>query len=453
MFLIEDIYRLFRSAPAAPRIQDSEEVKRLYRHWRVRVMYSAFIGYAITYFCRKNISIALPSIGKDLVLTNAQLGMFGSALYITYGIGRFVNGVFADKSNPRYFMSMGLILSAFMNVFFGLSSSLWFLTLFWGLNGWFQSMCFPPISKLLANWYSVSERATKWAIWHISHQIGAFIIAIIAGFLIEKYGWRSSFFVPAAICFVTAFFIYNRLRDTPPTLGLPNIAEYHNDFELDHNGHIVDDSHETIRYTLFHRVLNNKHIWLVALMTLLIYILRCGIFDWATKFLVEAKGSSVAKAGIVVSMLELVGILGPLAAGLITDKLWGGKRAPWCAISFLLTLVGLAVFYFVPAGHPYIDAAGLAIVGFFVYGPQFLQGPFAADLASRKAAATANGVTGSFGYIGATLSGVVTGLFLDAYGWAGGFMFWAVTAVLGIFVSMLLWNVKVTNSHRQKTAH
>lgn len=452
MFLLEDIHRLFKAAPNVPQLKDDEEIRRKYRQWRIRMMYATFIGYALFYFCRKNISIALPAIGTDLGFTNAQLGMFGSVLYIVYGSGRFINGVLADKCNPRYFMSFGLLMAALMNVFFGLSSSFWCLALFWALNGWFQSMGFPPCSKVLANWYSVSERATKWAVWHISHQVGAFIIAIFAGYLVYNYGWRAAFYVPAVLCFVTSFFLFNRLRDTPPSLGLPNIAEYHKEVEIGHDGVAVDDKPESIRYTLVHRVLTNKYIWLISFMNLFVYIVRFGTFDWATKFLVETKGSNIAQAGVVVSMIELVGILGPLAAGLITDKLWHGRRGPWCAISFLLTLVGLAVFYFVPPGYAYIDAIGLSMIGFFIYGPQFLHGPFVADLASRKAASTANGLAGIFGYAGATLSGVGTGLFLDAYGWAGGFAFWAGAAVAGAIVSFILWNVKSTNSSGKKAA-
>ena len=55
----------------------------------------------------------------------------------------------------------------------GLASGLFFLALFWGLNGWFQSMGFPPCARILANWYSVSERGLVWSIWNISHQLGA----------------------------------------------------------------------------------------------------------------------------------------------------------------------------------------------------------------------------------------------------------------------------------------
>lgn len=447
---ISDLYRHLKATPPIEKIQDKSEVDRLYKHWRIKVMYSLFIGYALFYFCRKNISIALPALSSELGYTNVQLGLLGTILYITYGVGKFANGILGDRANPRYFMAIGLFLSALMNVFFGLSSSLWFLAFFWGLNGWFQSMGFPPCARLLANWYSVSERGVKWSIWHISHQIGGVIIAIFAGFLIQHYGWRSSFIIPAGLCFLTGIFLWKSLPDTPPSLGLPNIAEYRNDIELNKDGTEVTEEPETIKQILFNRVLNNKYIWLISLMNVFVYIVRSGTFDWATKFLVEVKGSQIAKAGIVVSMIELAGIAGPLLAGFVTDKFSKGRRGPMCAISFLISIVGLATFYFVPAGHPFIDGASLALIGFWIYGPQFLVGVFVTDFASRKAAATAIGLTGVFGYIGAGLSGVGTGWCIDKFGWGGGFAFWGISALLGAIIAGMLWNTcPMTHKCRQ----
>ncbi|MFH1728378.1 MAG: MFS transporter [Pseudomonadota bacterium] len=426
--------------PIGP-IDDQEKVEKMYRYWRIRVMYSLFIGYALFYFCRKNISIAMPALAADLGYSNTELGILGTVLYITYGLGKFLNGILADHANPRYFMATGLMLSAIMNFAFGSSSALWFLAIFWGLNGWFQSMGFPPCAKLLANWYSVSERGTMWSIWHISHQIGGVVIAILSGFLIQYYGWRFAFYVPAILCVITGLFLLNRLRDTPPTMGLPNIADYRNDIELNRDGTVVTEDKESIKEILFNRVLNNKYIWAISFMNLFVYIVRFGTFDWATKFLVEVKGSEIASAGIVTSMIELAGIAGPILAGVVTDKYTKGRRGPMCAISFLLTLIGLAIFYFVPAGHPFIDGLGLGIIGFWIYGPQFLVGVFVTDFASRKAAATAIGLTGVFGYAGAAISGVGTGFFIDTFGWGGGFAFWGACALAGAVIAGSLWNV------------
>lgn len=170
-------------------IKDEETIKKTYSHFRLRIFYSSFIAYVVFHLCRKNIAVALPSMGQALHLSNTELGLLGSSLYVTYGIGKFINGVLADKANVRTFLPTALILSAICNLcfvlssifvtpghisFFGLPSGtilLWLLCFFWGANGWFQSCGFPPVAKSLSYWFSNSERGTKWSLWSTSHQI------------------------------------------------------------------------------------------------------------------------------------------------------------------------------------------------------------------------------------------------------------------------------------------
>ena len=104
------------------------------RYWRFRIFYATYIGYAVFYFTRKSFSFATPHLVQDLGFAMADIGILGTVLYITYGISKFVNGVFADRSNPRYVMGIGLILTGITNILFGASSSLLVFALFWGLN-------------------------------------------------------------------------------------------------------------------------------------------------------------------------------------------------------------------------------------------------------------------------------------------------------------------------------
>ena len=437
----QGVTTVFQARPNAPRLTDPAAIDAAYRHWRVRVMVGTLIGYALFYFCRKNLAIVLPTLGKDLGYTNTQLGILSSVLYITYGVGKFVNGVLGDHANPRWFMAVGLALSALMNFFFGFSSTLGAFLLFWAVNGWVQSMGFPPCARLLAHWYSVSERGFLWGIWNTSHQIGGAVIVVLAGYLIQNYGWRSGFWVPGAICLVGAVWLAERLRDTPGSLGLPPIAEHRRDPEMTPDGRLVSDEPETIKQIVFGRVLNNRPLLLVAFMNLFVYIVRTGAFDWTAKFFVERNQSSLVTAGAMTGTFELAGIGGALLAGAISDRLSQRRRGPVCVVFLVLTAVVLGLLYLIPPGHPYLHGVGFGLLGFLIYGPQFLVGVFVTDIASSKAAATAIGVTGIFGYLGASLSGLGTGYFVDRYGWAGGFAFWIGAALLGALVGMPLWRV------------
>jgi sugar phosphate permease len=107
-------------------------------------------------------------------------------------------------------------------------------------------------------------------------------------------------------------------------------------------------------------------------------------------------------------------------------------------------MVGLLLFvfglWFIPAGHAWLDAAALMGVGFLVYGPQMLVSVAAADYASRKAAATATGMTGLFGYLGSAVCGVGVGLVVDRWGWNGGFVMFVTAAACGLILFLIaLW--------------
>src|SRR5262249_43426519 len=100
---------MFKPAPHITRIEDPQKVKSDYNYWRIRILYSMFVGYAFYYFTRKSFTFAMPGLMEDLNFGKEELGMLGSILYVTYGLSKFTSGIMSDSSNPRYFMAFGLI--------------------------------------------------------------------------------------------------------------------------------------------------------------------------------------------------------------------------------------------------------------------------------------------------------------------------------------------------------
>ena len=460
----------FAEPPSKEPIQDSQQVASMYKHWRWRIFYSSFIAYVVFHLCRKNIAVALPAMGKALSLTNTQLGILGSTLYVTYGIGKFVNGVIADKSNVRTFLPTALILSAICNIcfvlsaifvtpghvsFFGLPSAtvlLWLLSFFWGANGWFQSCGFPPVAKSLSYWFSNSERGTKWSIWSTSHQIGVFASVALSGIVIDKFGWMAAFYVPAIICLITGLWLFDRLRDKPQSLGLPDIEKYNNEPVKE----VEKDEQGDVSYIQIFKkhILCNPIIWMLAISYTFVYIIRFGTEDWLVKYLVEVKNNTLPIASAKLSTLALVGSAGAIMAGIISDKLCKGNRTP-VNIAFLCLLI-LSLFLFAtnPTGKPIfeiLDYVYAAMIGVFTAGPQMLIGGLCAVESSSKRVASASiGFTGVFGYIGAALSASGTGFMVDKFGWNGAIAFWMIsTAICVVLCTILLIFEKIRKKKAQ----
>jgi len=376
----------------------------------------------------------------------AKLGLIVSALQIAYGIGKFANGILADRSNPRYFMALGLFASAIVNIMFGLQASLIFLAVLWCFNGWFQSMGFPPGARLLSHWFSPSEHGRMFSIYGCSHQVGAAIILILAGYIVDYdwpvgERWQYVFVLPGAFAIVIAILLLDRLRDVPASMGLPPVEKYRRDITDKKTLEAVEQP-LTVRETLLKHVLNNKYVWFVAFGNFFLYVARYGALTWAPSYINQAKDVSIVKAGFITAFFEIMGILGMLSAGWISDKVFKARRGPIMAIYMFILSFGLYAFWIAPPGRPLLYMVLLGTCGFLVYGPLMLVSVAAISFAGKKAAATASGFTGFWGYMGATASGVGIGWAADTYGWATGFSLIIASGVLSAFFFALTWNIK-----------
>ena len=437
MGLISDV---FKPAPHIAEIKDEAEVNVLYSYWRIRILYSMFVGYALYYFTRKSFTYAMPGLIADLGYDKTQLGIVGSVLYVTYGVSKFASGILSDRSNSRYFMALGLILTGICNIFFGFSSSIFMFALFWGLNGWFQGLGWPPCARFLTHWYSHSERGSWWSTWNVSHNVGSIIIPWLVGIVSQRYGWRYGMFAPGIICILGGFFLINRLRDTPQSLGLPPVEKFRNDYG--DSGIVQGEEKElTTKQILFEYVLQNKFIWLLAFSYFFVYAVRTGINDWTAIFLHQSKNYSEIMANGCVSFFEVGGFCGSLCAGWVSDKLFGAKRGPVNVIFALGTLVSILAFWYVPEGFPWLDYAALFMIGFCIFGPQMLIGVAAAESSHKKAAATSTGFVGFFAYIGAAAAGCI-GKITDVYGWEAFFWVLIPCCIISVLALIPTWNVQ-----------
>lgn len=434
------IDNILSSEGANQPLSNKEEIDKKYRYWRLRIFYSMFIGYSLYYVTRKSFTFVMPVLAQDLHFEKGDLGLLGSIFAITYGISKFVSGIIGDRTNPRYFMAFGLFMTGVLNIFFGLSSTIFLFALFWGFNGLFQGFGWPPCARYLTHWYSHTERGSWWSSWNISHNVGAFSIPWIAGFLVYYFDWRWGMYIPGVICILGALFLVNRLRDTPQSLGLPSIEAYRNDYPEEVKKDEVEKK-LTFKEIFSTYLLRNRFLWLLAISYFFVYIVRQGINDWTALYLVETKGYSPIGANGSVSLFEIGGIFGTLTAGWSSDYFFRARRGPVIVLYSIGVLAAILGYWSITSPLPFYDSAAIFIMGFTLFGPQMMIGMQAAELCPKNAAATATGFVGTFAYLGAAVSGYPLGMVTQHWGWDGYFLFMAVCAACSIFLLIPLLSV------------
>lgn len=397
-----------------------------YEYWRWRILFGTMIGYIFFYFVRKSITMAMPGL-EEVGVTKTTLGLFLTIHGVLYGVSRFVNGIWSDRVNPRYFMSIGLFLAALTNVFCGVAPEsigstklAWIIGTFWIINGWVQGMGFPPCAKSLTHWFAPREHGVKFATWNISHSLGAGLLFILNSFVVGL-GWHYCFLVPAALSMSGAIFLFWALRDAPEKEGFEPVEQYYERTRGKADGSetvapVAETEEEDAGCwaNLRKHVFSNWAIWVLCWANFFVYVVRFSILDWAPTFLTQAKGVELKAAGWATASYEIFGAFGIILSGFMMDKLFKGRGAKAC-FYYMLGCAGAAfLFWKFNSSNLVLNALLMSLIGFFIYGPQCLIGCVASTVATKKAAAASSGLTGLFGYLSTLVTGLGVGVLVDS---------------------------------------
>jgi OPA family glycerol-3-phosphate transporter-like MFS transporter len=434
--------------PVAPLPPD--EVRRFYPWYRWRALEATFLGYAMYYLVRNNISVVTLEMQDSLGYSKAMLGRIVAVTALSYGLSKFLMGAVSDRSDPRKFMAIGLLLSAFCNFAFGASSDYSVQMMLWVLNGFVQGMGWPPCGRVMGHWFSESERGLTFSIWNTSHNVGGGIAGWLAAWGVHTFGgWQYAFYVPGAVAAVGAVYLFWRLRDTPQSVGLPPIEDFRNDYPAAHDVDTDLERNLTFKELLVDKVLLNQYVWLLAIANFFAYVTRYSMMDWGPTYLREVKGASLQEGAWGLMAIEFGGIPSTIFLGWVSDRV-GGRRSMVAALCMIPIVAAFAAIRSTPPGYLWFDYLMLLTVGFFVYPVINLIVIAALDIASKKAIGTAAGFIGLFGYIARTVQAEAFGRSVDHYSATiGPVAAWNIVLyaiiVCGIIAGLLLalmWRIK-----------
>ena len=437
---------------------DAASTKK-YNLWQWRTIICLMIGYALFYFVRKNLSMAIPAMESELGISKVLLGIFMTLNGVIYGASRFVNGYLVDRFSRRKIMSLGLLLSAIVNFIIAFSpkmdavlnlldadgkanlSYVYLIGALWLVNGYLQGMGVPPCVSLLSHWIRPKELPTKQAIWNTSHSIGAGLVVMLCGFLLKTFGysaWNLCFIVPAAIALVGVPVIFFGIKDDPTEVGLPAVEKM--------DEQTLPAEEKPVSKALQNKIMRkmvfqNPILWIIALANFCMNVIRGTILDWGGTFLVQDKGLDISIAGSVIGSCELVGgILGMLVSGWVTDRFFAHRAHRTCLVCMVLTTVCFALFWGCTGVVPAI--VFLLLSAFFIYGPQALYGTCASMQSTKYAAGTGNGIIGILGYLSTFVSGIWFGhVASSALGWNRVYIYTIAFGVIGSLTIALIWRV------------
>lgn len=363
------------------------------RQWTVFA--AATFGYGLYYVCRLSLSVVKAPLVASGVLTEAQVGFMGSALFYVYAVGKFANGFFADRISLRRLLAIGLLVSAAVNLALGWTTTFAMFVALWAVNGWVQSMGAPACVVGLTRWFEHRQRGTFYGLWSSSHNIGEGLTFILTSLVVSAWGWQSGFLASGAAGLFGVALIWLLFRDPPPAAAPPK----------DQPSPLV----EIVTGEQW-QVLRSPLVWTVALASACMYVTRYAVNSWGVFFFQNAKGYSPVEAGSLVAISSVCGVIGTVSSGWMSDIVFRGDRFKPTLLFGLLNLLSLALMLWTPRGHARLDMVamvgfGLAIGSLVCY----LGGLIAVDSVAKGAAGAALGVVGVASYIGAGAQDALSG--------------------------------------------
>lgn len=370
----------------------------LLRRWRLRVFTATWLSYFGYYFCRKPFFICKGTLETELHFDAEHLAMIGVAYLLAYTVGQFIAGWLGDRIGPRVVLLTGMAVTIVTNALFGLSSSFGAFAGFMVLNGLAQATGWSANVGAMAPWFTRRERGTVMGFWATNFQAGGVAANALAAFMLGAYGFRWAFFAGSLVLLAVWGYVLLNQRNRPEDVGLEPLVD------PDERNSAAAGGEATWTRPVVINVL------MLGLFYFNIKFIRYALWSWAPYLLQRHYGLAGAEAGFASTIFDVAGILGVIALGFLSDRLFGGRRVR-LSFFFLLAMLASCVALYLLGEHSLVFfAVCLGLIGFSLYGPDaILTSAGAIDVGTRRTATLAAGIINGMGSVGSVVQEVIFG--------------------------------------------
>lgn len=390
------------------------------RFWNNKLFFLCWASYAAAYICRVNISSALDKLQQSFQVSSNLLGILGVAFFITYAAGQLINGVAADQVSPQMYIVAALCGTVAVNFLISCCTSFGWIVFLWMLNGFFQSMFWGPMMRLLSCRYSKSI-SHKISMGMASSLIVGFILSwTLLGRMLLPCSWKAYFWVPAAL---TVLFI--------PVWATLALRSRRNG-AADAGG--FAGCTERIRHS-FSR-LKNRNIKGIAVICFCMGVIKESVFYWTPLIFTRALGIEIESSLLYIVLIPVFNFGGLFLANSLAKKYAADYHK---TLRMLFGATGLlsVVLLLCPDGNALATVLLFAVVSAVISGAHsILLSYIPLQFGNENVVSTLVGIFDCSAYFGAAFSTYVLAGFITDSGWKMIAWVW-ILAAAGAFVVSL----------------
>lgn len=324
---------------------------------------SAFILFAIP--------PVAPFLQADLNLTRAQIGLFISAMYVGVAVLSIPSGNLTDMFGVRRMLLSGTVLMGLLIILASQVRGFMEIFVFLSLLGVAYSSIPPSTSKGVIEWFPVEERAMAMGVKQTGVTVGGLIAAVTLPLLAVAFDWRYSLMLAGAAAIIIGASVsplYREFRENSkfkPSVDWRNLGE-------------------VFRY---------RNIVMISLVALVFGAVQLSFATYLVLYLKEVMGFGVVLAGLYLASANGAGTLARVVFGLISDRLFHGRRKIVLAISGCITTLMCSVLGLMPGGaYVWFVFMSVLILGFSAMGHNAVMITFVGESTCRELSGVAVGL-------------------------------------------------------------
>jgi len=301
-----------------------------------------------------------------------------------------------------------------------------------------EAGAFPGMTRAVYNWIPLQERGLVTGINFSGSRLGAAFALPLVVWLIDSFGWRTSFLVMGVVGFVWALAWYVLFRDNPENHNA--LSEAEKDFILEHRQEKETDvAKEKIN---FGALLKSKNMWFAMGQYFCSNFTFFFALTWLFPHVKSEYNLDTMEAGFYTAIPLVFGAFGNWFSGALGDSIfkkgnWPKSRILPASIGFILAAIGLI-------GSIYMDTAAGAVIflSLAIFGADMTlpsSWAFCADIGKEHSGAV-SGTMNMAGNLGAFITALI---FPYLLAWTGNTnLFFIVGAILNIIAIGLWYNMK-----------
>ena len=398
------------------------------------VVLFCILAYTSVYVGRKNLSVCLPAMTEDGVISPALGGTVGTCFLIFYACGQLINGCLGDKLHPKVMICTGLMVAGIMNILMGLNSVGILFCVFWAVCGFACSMLWSPIVRAVSLW--TTHEISLAAGVHLTTAIplGTVVCYMICALCMKVSTWRCAFIVCGIIlCAASAVVL----------LCFTSLKEYAKVPEKT----TVNKSEKLPFLKVF-----SIGILFTALAIVFNGILKDGLDLWIPTVLNDRFIPDVSAVSLICSLLPIINISGAYGARFVFRK-FKLDELSCCGVMFALSALCLVIvtafISFTPAksAGEEVGALGIVIAVFItilfavssaaMFGANTMLLTFIPlHYGKVGLASSVSGMLDCFSYAAAAVSNIAVGAVSEGAGWVKVFMLFVGCALVGLLISL-----------------